>query len=399
VPSGHSPQSPAVPARVRSTNLDCLRAIAVLLVLFQHQSYLWPWTHRIGWAGVDLFFVLSGFLVTGLLIEERASRGQVDIGRFLVRRAFKIYPLFWLMIATTLVVRPLLGTPIDKRAVLAELVFLQNYGPGLWVQTWSLAVEEHFYLAIAGLFAWANRRAQPFKLSEVVRGALLLLLAVLIARILIQLSVPDRYKLTYWGTHARLDALLFGALLAFLHHAEGARLATWVRAQRPTIALASAALLLPVFALGEHALVRSFGFTLVYVAFGGILLLAIHAREGRSTLAQALAHVGRYSYGIYLWHLPIQELAIRPVAAAGLVPPDFVDNWSTYFTASILGGIAVSRMVEMPLLALRDRLFPPRSSLPAFAAPPSDVQVSNVQGVLLDELAAGFDQVAHQRRE
>lgn len=81
--------------------------------------------------GVDLFFVLRGFLVSGLLFDELAKKGNVRPLRFLIRRGFKIYPAFWLMIALTVAFR----TSVRPLAVVCELLFLQNYGPGLWVPT------------------------------------------------------------------------------------------------------------------------------------------------------------------------------------------------------------------------------------------------------------------------
>ena len=145
----------------RITGLDLLRFIAVMLVLFRH---LHPpadgfsgWGRILellqngGWVGVDIFFVLSGFLVSRLLFSEFKRRGDFFLGRFLVRRAFKIYPAFWVLIAVTVAVRLFRSHPdLSSRNLVNELLFIQNYGFGLWGHTWSLAVEEHFYLLFAG---------------------------------------------------------------------------------------------------------------------------------------------------------------------------------------------------------------------------------------------------------
>lgn len=116
--------------------------------------------HTGGWIGVDLFFVLSGFLISGLLFREHRKTGGVRIGRFLARRGFKIYPAFYVMILFTLAVGSLFDQRLPLRDVLAELSFTQNYFGGLWDHTWSLAVEEHFYIGIAALFALLLRRGE-----------------------------------------------------------------------------------------------------------------------------------------------------------------------------------------------------------------------------------------------
>lgn len=135
--------------------LDVLRGLAVLLVLGRHgrempadlpagvRDFFSLWL-QMGWVGVDLFFVLSGFLVSGLLMREHASYGRINALRFVVRRGFKIYPLFWCLITATALVRPVRDEPLPAGQLLAELFFVQNYFDGLWNHTWSLAVEEHF---------------------------------------------------------------------------------------------------------------------------------------------------------------------------------------------------------------------------------------------------------------
>jgi peptidoglycan/LPS O-acetylase OafA/YrhL len=163
------------PLQGRNLGLDLLRLVAVVLVMGAHfrklpdeaRWFLTPWS-RGGWIGVDLFFVLSGFLVSGLLFREHARTGRIDVRRFLFRRAWKIYPAFWLMIGLTLFVqvfiKPLPAGPPTLQATLAEFMFVQNYVPGLWGHTWSLAVEEHFYILLAVLFGLLAKRKKPFPL-------------------------------------------------------------------------------------------------------------------------------------------------------------------------------------------------------------------------------------------
>ncbi len=134
----------------RIREIDFLRGIAILLVLCRHISYI-PILKFGGWIGVDLFFVLSGYLVSKLLFHEYIKFGKINTKRFLIRRGFKIYPLFYSLTIITLLTNYFLGDiPHIKRpelnTTLNEIFFIQNYSFGLWAHTWSLAVEEHFTL-------------------------------------------------------------------------------------------------------------------------------------------------------------------------------------------------------------------------------------------------------------
>ncbi|HEX4406503.1 MAG TPA: acyltransferase, partial [Polyangia bacterium] len=144
-------------ATQRLNRLDILRAIAVLLVLGRHMYVTMFWM-RTGWMGVDLFFVLSGFLVSGLLFAEHQKYGKLNVVRFWVRRAFKIYPAFYFL----LIVSAVTGFH-QKGWLLADVFFFQNYVPGWWHHTWSLAVEEHFYLLAPLLLALIARAGRGQK--------------------------------------------------------------------------------------------------------------------------------------------------------------------------------------------------------------------------------------------
>lgn len=415
----------------RLAPLDVLRFFAIFFVLLRHVPGTWPWAFRFGWSGVDLFFVLSGFLVTGLLFNERRKRGRADVARFLVRRAFKIYPSFWALEAATAVFFAATGERSRLTQWACELLFLQNYGPSIWSHTWSLAVEEHFYLLLALGFAGWQRRASnaiaptasashaapasPVASVALVapvapaapaspavsaaapagpiaalpdgapnpaaRRALLLagaaaLTAILASRCLTVLLVPARYKLVYMGTHVRVDGLLCGALIASLYHTDGAWLRATVRRHRWALLGVTALGALPAFVLGlDHAFTRTLGFTFVYLFYGAVLLATLFADDSDGPassagsagsaerwrpLVGALAFVGRYSYGIYLWHPLANDLTGRLLGPALAAWP-FAARLALYLTASIAPGIVLSRLIEDPFLALRDRLFPRRA--------------------------------------
>jgi peptidoglycan/LPS O-acetylase OafA/YrhL len=125
---------------VRLKQLDALRAIAVLLVMGRHLTWNPVW-FRVGWTGVDLFFVLSGFLVSGLLFREYKASGQIRVLRFLGRRAFKIYPAYYFLLILTVTIHLGFGLPLKWRLTWPDFIFVQSYRLGLWGHLWSLAVE------------------------------------------------------------------------------------------------------------------------------------------------------------------------------------------------------------------------------------------------------------------
>jgi len=135
----------------RLRELDFLRGIAILLVLLRHGN-LFDSTTNIGWIGVDLFFVLSGFLVSKLLFKEYSRFGNIEPKRFLIRRGFKIYPIYFLFYIPYLILR---YPDIKTMPLLGDLLFIQNYVYGwgyAFGPSWSLAIEEHFYFGFALLF-------------------------------------------------------------------------------------------------------------------------------------------------------------------------------------------------------------------------------------------------------
>ena len=292
----HSPAAP----RIRE--LDVLRGVAVVLVLGRHmpavpldapfavQTVFDLWL-RVGWIGVDLFFVLSGFLVSGLLFREYGRLGQVHVGRFLARRGLRIYPAFYAFLLATLIATSTIGT----RRFFAEALFVQNYVPGLWDHTWSLAIEEHFYLLLALLiFALARRhgrssndaRANAPDTRDPFAALVPVFAIVAITEIALRILTAQYAKPSFvhhlYPTHLRLDSLLFGVLLAYLAWSRGAGFAAWVRKRRSPLVLAAALCLAPVcFLPATDPFMETFGFSLVYIGFGAILLLALYA--GRPT--------------------------------------------------------------------------------------------------------------------
>ena len=137
---------------------------------------------------------LNGFLVSGLLFAEYNSRRRLSIGRFFMRRGWKIYPPFVTLIAATVIGTVISGVPVDRRPLVSELIFLQSYVPGLWDHTWSLAVEEHFYLFLPLVLIltlkWNKGSPTPLKPVLALAGCVAVLSLVL-------RLITWRYRPTY----------------------------------------------------------------------------------------------------------------------------------------------------------------------------------------------------------
>lgn len=360
------PPGSRLPERYQA--LDLLRGVALLLVMGRHMQVTPVW-YRLGWLGVQLFFVLSGFLVAGLLYREYRQTGRLDLRRFLLRRAFKIYPGFYLFLAVTLPLGLFSPQPPRGPEVLSELFFLQSYLPGYWEHTWSLAVEEHFYLLLAAGFLLLTRRgsgSDPFASVPAITAGVAL--AALTARCAVTAWLPFNHLTHVFATHARLDALAFGVCLAYWFHYRGPELREWVIRRRALVVGASAACLLP-FAFLEitsSRFVTSVGMTLGYLGLGGLLLVLLVSLSDRKQEKQpwserVLAWLGRNSYGIYLWHMAVALWGVGKLQTLLNVNFPYAVEVVIYFAASILLGAAATWWVEQPLLRLRDRYFPSRS--------------------------------------
>ena len=295
--------------------LDGLRAVAVLAVLLYHHHRGGGFGRlgRGGFLGVDVFFVLSGYLITTILLHAQRSTGTIDLGRFWTRRARRLIPALLVL----LVVAVVLGRSLypDRQAALHQdllptLLYVENWHIALWhgsklspiAHTWSLSVEEQFYLvwpvAVMGLVALTRRRIR--RMLPIVAG-----LAVLSA---IWTSVALSGVRAYFGTDARAQELLVGAALATL--TVGSTLSVPERF-RTILDSTAVVLLIALVALligGPAAGAWEDGGLLVF-AVGVALLITAAVQTGgpvRTILAAGpLAAIGRISYGLYLFHLPV----------------------------------------------------------------------------------------------
>lgn len=370
----------------RLLSLDVMRTLAIVLVMFRHRPpqialgdgwlrWLNVTLHRGGWVGVDLFFVLSGFLVSGLLFHEYKKHGRLDLKRFLVRRGFKIYPAFYAFLGISVAywtwVKP--NPKFTTERLLAEIFYVQNFFPRLWDHTWSLAVEEHFYLGLAlvlglwGLAAGRVKKGSLFQdLSWIPRLCFAVCVACFVARFSLayvpEFRVKPTLKALYYPTHLRMDNFAFGMGLSYMYHFHAETLRAFVAPRRWAFVFFGLVLLMPPFFVNIRGpFMMSFGFAHAYLGSGMMLagLLYMNVTQ-RNYLVRAIAYVGFFSYSIYLVHLPVMKWLFPLVVTSGKV--SWAVGMPLFVAMSCVVGIVFAKVIEMPMLKVRDAMFPSQGS-------------------------------------
>jgi peptidoglycan/LPS O-acetylase OafA/YrhL len=288
--------------------LDGLRALAVFAVVLFHSGYGWA---SGGFLGVSLFFTLSGFLITSLLVAEHSATGSVSWRRFYVRRARRLLPASLVCIAMVMAAAPWwtdsqrrrlpgdvlasLGEVANWRAAVAQMsyrdMFEQAASP--LAHFWSLSIEEQCYLVVPVIVVLGLRRG---------RNALMAVLAMAIVASTVAIVSTDDFDVAYNGTHTRAAELLVGALVAVV-----------VAGRRPTGRVVQCAGIGMLAALGalvvtttlDSAWIVDGGLT-VFAAGSALLVVAASGGPlGRLLGWRPLAAVGQVSYGVYLYHWPV----------------------------------------------------------------------------------------------
>lgn len=342
--------------------------------LFRVPATLW---NRFGWAGVDLFFVLSGFLVGGLLFKELSTTGRLDVKRFIIRRGFKIWPSYYLFLAVLCIwtlCHEKATTAATLHAVLPGLLHFQNFTM-TGEQSWSLAIEEHFYLLLPLTLLFLLRWSRLRDVSAIPGIAVSVMVCCLAYRSVVGAYHPNNFALLYYPTQSRIDSLFCGVLLAYFYYFRPAFFATLGRYAR-ILFIPALILLLPfsVLLIEQKPFVMTQGFTIVYLCFGCILAAEMDRSVpsiGRDKFyahpfVRFIAWIGTYSYAIYLWHLYIAILlkewwphsflrSFNPTAI-------WVCTMLVYFSITMVVSVALSKLIEFPALRIRDRLFPARAS-------------------------------------
>jgi peptidoglycan/LPS O-acetylase OafA/YrhL len=338
-------------------SLDGLRAVSVLMVIAAHingaLARLIPfvpfWLYLVwGALGVQTFFVISGFLITHLLLKELQASGTISLKHFYFRRSLRIFPAFYVYLAVAGLVTLAGWAAGNLRAFLIAGTYTWNYlggGSALLEHTWSLSLEEQFYLLWpAALVLLGTRKSSKLAVWVILLSPL--------SRIVTYYLAPNHRALLNAMLHTGLDSIMFGALLAILWRNPRFNqiVQPFIRGWTASLAAAFVLVLAPVF-LGARfrgLYIFVFGFTLNAICLSLILLYVVRSPDsavGRVLNTPVLRHLGVISYSLYLW----QQMFTS-------------NNVLRFFPWNLLAILACAELsywlVERPALRLRERLEP-----------------------------------------
>jgi len=344
-------------------SLDGLRALSILLVLISHSAGSLRIDHPmyllgyLGHLGVSIFFVISGLLISWLMIRERDATGSVSLRDFYIRRALRILPVFWLFLLCVLALKSAHVIAVSGIDVLRAFTFTRNYpmwanGPeyAWWLNhTWSLSLEEQFYLLWPSLFAYLSRSgSRYFAAGMALAGPAL--------RVGSYYLLPSLRGYGLGMFHTSIDVLMMGCVAAFVLDSPRWR-ERLEKIPANAVVLAAIVFLFGIepYVLGHfrpHTLGNSIADVFMPTLEGGMIaaciLVLVSGAGGwvRAVLNQPLAmHVGKISYGLYLW----QQFFFFPGSAPGLA--SLVWRW---IAVSLIASCSFT-FLEKPVLALRKK--------------------------------------------
>ena len=346
------------PRSSRLSGLDGLRAIAVLAVILYHLgSGVLPG----GYIGVDVFFVISGFLITGLLVREKDSSGRIRIGDFWMRRARRLLPALGLVVVVSATAALVLGgNPLVHlgRQVIGAATFSSNWlsiaasqsyfdetSPGLLRNLWSLAVEEQFYLVwplvILLVLAVRSRRARVLIVLSIAIGSAMAM------AVLVPSGDPTR---VYYGSDTHSFGLAVGAALALLHRDWPASSGPLARRVLPTLSAVSVAAIIALAAVLPADAPFTYRGGLVLVALLSALAIAgaVISRVGTVLDCRPLRWIGARSYGLYLWHWPAWVLVTAALPALVRDETKWIPG-AIAFAITVILATASFRLIEEPI--------------------------------------------------
>jgi peptidoglycan/LPS O-acetylase OafA/YrhL len=259
---------------------------------------------------------------------------------------------------------------ISPKAVIAEFLFVQNYIEGLWMHTWSLAVEEHFYLLLPLLLLilWKRQPTAPNPFRKLPAIFVVLASATLILRVALARITPFSLRVSDFPTHLRLDSLFFGVLLSYFSHYKLIDIPRLSKRFFLPLTIAGLALFAPAFVWDKEDTrwLTTYGFTLLYLGSGCLLIGSqILDTRPRGRFLEALGAIGSHSYSIYLWHAAVIFWLIPMLQSLLHTQFSYPITIILYLTGAILVGMALSLVWEDPILKFRNKLFPSESGNPA----------------------------------
>jgi peptidoglycan/LPS O-acetylase OafA/YrhL len=363
----------------RINGLDTLRATAILLVLMYHYMVVvsskntFGFLTEIGWTGVDLFFVLSGYLIGNQILSAIAQKKELSLKTFYIRRLLRTLPNYYFILAIYYLF-PLALSGSKTASIWQFLSFTQNLGmrPGeTFTHSWSLCIEEQFYLILPIAAILISLTKKSIGLGWLALGAAIV--SGMAVRGIIwfnnghsAINPMDFYQHIYYSSFTRFDELLPGVALAIFKNFH-------IRTYEKTLRYGNVLMVVGLVSVGamfylmsqvlqtdEYGFnfwVTTFGYSLLAMSFA---LLTLSALSPNSLLSRikipGAASMALWSYAIYLAHKPIFKLAINPLNQLG-ISTDSITGIAIIMAASLLGGWLLYRFVETPFMRLRDRLY------------------------------------------
>lgn len=361
--------------RERQPGLDLLRALAIIIVVIYHAGIMgFPLpgrVHRFGWIGVDLFFVLSGYLIGGQLVAPLARDQSIKLGRFFARRALRIMPAYFVVLAIYFLLPSWREYPDMAQPLWKFLLSVQNialHGGTAFSHAWSLAVEDQFYLALPLILILLNRWPR----TAIVIPCVIVFGGILLRRFLAYQNPAEISGVSfrgfqawiYYPTWTRLDPLVLGVALAGI---EKFRPNWWQRLTNSATWLWLPGLALIAYALwlgeGDYLSVAAAIWQFPLIAFGmaALLVCAISPRLiFRRVAVSGAAFIASIAYSAYL----IQKLVIHFVAQFCTTHNIALTSVPALLGVEIfvyLAGFILFLLIERPFLQLRHRLAPRKS--------------------------------------
>ena len=299
------------PVTGRILGLDGIRAYAVITVVILHLQLFIQWYYESSplysliWHGVEIFFVLSGFLITHLLIRERKKFGNIDMKKFWVRRALRIFPLFYLFILCVVLIGFFLDTNTSLKQILISAIYGFNFVPKseyniMLGHTWSLAVEEHFYLIWPPVLILMLKKTRSLQKILVVLTIFFIGLELINNHLMYETGIDSEYFVERWTTSAAVYLLAGCMGGVFIHTEKWEKTFATSRLNILLTMLFFSGFFIDFWFSGHPIIVRDFR---IIGILAGILWVVANQD---SLLVRAMEwapirYIGEVSYGIYIW--------------------------------------------------------------------------------------------------